>query len=395
MSRKSKRSIAESRVLALAILAVCLGVALAACGGSSSSSSTTASETEGAKQTEASTTPTGGGEGSSGMSEVDVGNGIKIPLSVKDMKIAMVLPGAETPFAVKEAETVEEVAQEYGIPVTQFNGETDVNHQYGLYQNVIDGGHYNVIITSALDNNLDCEILSKTAPEKGVVVVLFNVALCSTGDKPANSKGDALWVPGTLATVGISTNVEGMESWAQACAKEAGNGVEAVLLNGIPGSANYKAMTKAFETTDLDVVANYATSYQPSEALEKVSASLLSHPDLKVIAGTYPLLTEGAIQALKSASKAPGVDVKLCNLTGGTENMLNAVKAGEVTVDQYVSPSGIAKAATQRVIEAAEGKPGPRVIVPGENGEIIKSGTVVWPPWYTKQTAGNYEPTGA
>ena len=378
------------RVPVLAVLIACFGLALAACGGSSSSSSTAGTETE------ASTTSSGGSEESASdvstkEAEVDVGNGMKIPLSVKDMKIAFVSAGEQTPLGVSQRKRVEEVAGKYGIPVDSFDSQLDINRQFGLYQNVTDGGKYNVLITLPMGGQQDCEILSKTAPEKGVVVVDLTIPICSRENE--SPKGDGLWSPGTLATVGINTNVEGLGAWAQACAKETGGG-EAVLLNGVAGTPNNKAMTKAYEETDLDIVANYATAYLASEAVEKVSAALLAHPDVKVIATQFPALTEGAIQALKSAGKKPGEDVQLCNQTGGTENMLNAVKAGEVTVDQYVNDGWTAIAGTQAVIDAAEGKTNPRVIIPGKDGEIVKSGTVLWPPWYTKATANQYEPTG-
>jgi len=70
------------------------------------------------------------------------------------------------------------------------------------------------------------------------------------------------------------------------------------------------------------------------------------------------------------------------------------VKASELTVDNYANNRWVAIAATQSIVDAVEGKSVPRVIVPGENGEIVKSGTEVWPPVYTKATADQYEPTG-
>jgi len=374
---------------ALVLLAAVCALALAACGGGDSSSSTTetTSEPESPSETETTADKEGGSEGA----EVDVGNGMKIPLSVEDMKIAFVSAGEQTPLGVSQRKNVEAVAAKYDIPVKSFDSQLDVNRQYSLYQNVIASGEYNVLITLPMGGQQDCEILTKTAPEKGIVVSDMTIPICNRENE--SPKGDGLWSPGTLNTVGINTNTEALGAWAEACAKESGGG-EAILLNGSAGTPNNKAMTKAYEATDLDIVANYATAYLTSEAVEKVSAALLAHPGLKVIATQFPALTEGALQALKAAGKTPGEEIKLCNQTGGTENMLNAVEAGEVLVDQYVNDGWTAVAATQSVIDAAEGKTNPRVIVPGQDGEIVKSGTVLWPPWYTKKTADQYEPTG-
>lgn len=73
--------------------------------------------------------------------------------------------------------------------------------------------------------------------------------------------------------------------------------------------------------------------------------------------------------------------------------MIAAVESGELAVDNYSNSEWIAMAATQSVIDAAQGKPTPHVIVPGEDGTVVKSGTVVWPPVYTKEDASQYAPT--
>jgi ribose transport system substrate-binding protein len=119
----------------------------------------------------------------------------------------------------------------------------------------------------------------------------------------------------------------------------------------------------------------------------------LAHPDLKVIVSQYTTLTNGAIQAIKAAGKTPGKDVKICSQVGGTAQMLKLVKSGEVAVDQYTNDGWAAAAGMQSIIDAAQGKPVPRVIQPGNNGTIVKSDGS-WPPPYTQADAGQYTATG-
>lgn len=361
-----------------------LSIGVAACGGSGDSSSSSSPDETSTPPNQTTSSDEPEGEG------VDVGIGKPIPVTLENLNLAFVAPALSLPGTLEQKAGVEKVADQYGVPLTTFDSEFDIARQLQLYQTVIDSGKYNAIVTTPLAANEVCDILSKTAPEKGIVVSNMLQPICNRELEPA--KGDGLWAPGTLSMVGDGTNIEGQDAVADTCAKETGGG-ETVLLNGIAGSPNYAGMTKAYESAGMDIVANYATNYLPAEALEKTSAALTAHPDLKVIASTYPALTEGAIQAIKAAGKEPGTDVKLCSQTGGTDKMIGAVKAGEVTVDNYSNSEWIAIAATQSIIDAVEGKPAPRVIVPGENGEIVKSGTVVWPPVYTKATADQYKPT--
>lgn len=46
------------------------------------------------------------------------------------------------------------------------------------------------------------------------------------------------------------------------------------------------------------------------------------------------------------------MDVKLCDATGGGQEMLDLVKSGQVTVDNYTNNGWTAKAATQSLIDA-------------------------------------------
>jgi len=371
-------------VIPLSTLLVGTALGLSGCGGSgdtSSAASSVGTSTSAEK-------PQGGEPEGDG---VDVGIGKPIPLTLEDLRIAFVASAQSLPGAVEQKEGVERVAAKYGVPVTTFDSQFDVARQFALYQTVIDSGKYNSIITQPLSGNQECDILSKTAPSKEIVVSVILAPLCGREFAPA--KGDGMWAPGTLSVVGNAANSEAQEALAKACAKETGGG-ETILLNGFPGSPNYQAMTKAYEDAGaFDIVANYATSYASDEALEKTTAALSAHPNLKVIASTYAELTEGALQALKSAGKEPGVDIKLCSQTGGTEKMIAAVESGELAVDNYSNSEWIAMAATQSVIDAAQGKPTPHVIVPGEDGTVVKSGTVVWPPVYTKEDASQYAPT--
>jgi len=376
MSKRKRRFVSVWLVVSM----ICAGLALAACGSSNDSSSNESSA--GTTSETSATEPSGGAQ----TGEIDVGTGKPIPLSTENLKIAWIACCTSTPSNQAIERGIKKVTEKYGAEVTTFDANFDPGKQYGLYQNVLSGGDYDVIITIPVEGHQSCEILSKGAPEAGIVVNLLILPIC--GREFESPKGDGLWQPGTFNIAGPSSTTEGFETWAQACAEETGG--EVMLLNGVAGSPNFKTFTKAFEQTDLEIVANYATLYGAPEGLEKTSAALSAHPNLSVIAGQAAELTEGAIQALKAAGKKPGVDVKLCNYTGGTDKMFKLVESGEVTVDNYVNYEWAAIAGTQALFDAIEGKETPRVIVPGQDGEIVKAGIEPWPPVYTKATISEF-----
>jgi ribose transport system substrate-binding protein len=366
------------------VLVGVVGVVVAGCGSSGSSGTSGAS---GSSSTASSSTS---GSSASGSRGVDVGTGKPIALSVKDMKIAFIASGMQTPLGVAQKKGVEEVAKKYGVPVTTFDGRLDVARQFSLYQTVVGGGKYNVIITLPMGGQQDCDVLSKQAPAKGIVVSVMTIPIC--GKEFASALGDGLWAPGTLNTVGYNSNANGYASYAKTCAKVTGGG-KLVLLNGVAGTPNNRAMTKAYQASGMDIVANYATDYTPETANKDISAALRSHPDVKVIATTFPALTLGAIQAIKSAHKKPGTDIKLCNYTGGGKQMLDLIKAGVLSADAYTNSEWVAKAATQQVFDAVAGKPVLRYSEPGPDGTPTKS-TGQWPPAVTKDNVNQYQPTG-
>jgi len=372
------RTVRKSRILICLLSLFAIGLALTACGGSGSSSSSTSASTQAPSPSE-----NGPEDG------VDVGTGKPIPVTMENLKIAYVAPGLETGASNAQKRGIEKVAAKYGIPVESLDGELDLNRQYSLYQTTVDSGKANAIVTLPLGGDQDCDILSKTAPDKGIIVSIMNLPIC--GREFESAKGEGLWQPGTLDSVGVVTTTESMQELAQACEKETGGG-EMLLINGASGIAATTLMSKAYGESKMKVAADYATNYATAEAAAKTSAGLLAHPDIKVIATQYTTLTEGAIQALKSAGKKPGVDVKLCSNDGGGTHMVELLESGEVTVDNYVNNEWMGMAATQSIIDAVEGKSVPRVIDPGEEGEIIKSGLKPWPPVITKATVGQYPP---
>jgi ribose transport system substrate-binding protein len=323
---------------------------------------------------------------------IDVGTGTPVKLPKTGLKIAFVSAGLGLPTGTQQKKGVEEVAKKYGATVTTFDSQFDPTRQFGLIQNVVSSGKYNVLVTLPIVGQQQCTILTKTAPQKNILVTVMDLPLC--GRDLASTTGDKLWSPGTLNTVGVTGNIDEYSAIAKACAEKSGGGTT-VLLNAAQGVPSAVAMVKGFSTESrLRVVENFNTDYSSQDGAAKTAAALKTHPDLKLVMTVNSAVAYGAVRALESAGKTPGKDVFVCDGLGGGAQMLSLVQQGKVAVDNYVNDYWLAKAATQSVFDAIAGKQHARVIVPGTNGSIVTAGTETWPPLYTSSTVNKYQPTG-
>jgi len=334
-----------------------------------------------------------GGNTTSGATvSIDVGTGTPVKLPKTGLKIAFVSAGLGLPIGTQQKKGVEEVAKKYGATVTTFDSQFDPTRQFGLIQNVVSSGKYNVLVTLPIVGQQLCTILTKTAPQKNILVNVMDLPLC--GRDLASMTGDKLWSPGTLNTVGVTGNIDEYSAMAKACAERSGGGTT-VLLNAGQGVPSAVAMVKGFSTESrLRVVENFNTDYSSQDGAAKTAAALKTHPDLKLVMAVNSAVAYGAVRALESAGKTPGKDVFVCDGLGGGAQMMSLVQQGKVAVDNYVNDYWLAKAATQSVFDAIAGKQHARVIVPGTDGSIVTAGTETWPPLYTSSTVNKYQPTG-
>src|SRR6185369_3244057 len=159
-----------------------------------------------------------------------------------------------------------------------FDSQFDPTRQFGLIQNVVSSGKYNVIIALPIVGQQVCTILTKTAPQKNILVSTLTLPLC--GRDLAPTTGDKQWSPGTLNTVGVVGNVDEYGAIAKACADKSGGGTT-ILLNAGQGVPSEVAMVNGFNTESrLKVVENFNTDYTAQDGAAKTAAALKTHPDL-------------------------------------------------------------------------------------------------------------------
>ena len=91
---------------------------------------------------------------------IDVGTGTPMKLPKTGLKIAFVSAGLSLPTGTQQKKGVEEVAKKYGATVTTFDSQFDPTRQFGLIQNVVSSGKYNVLVTLPIVGQQLCTILT-------------------------------------------------------------------------------------------------------------------------------------------------------------------------------------------------------------------------------------------
>jgi ribose transport system substrate-binding protein len=350
--------------------ATAVGVVVAGCGGSNSSGGSTNSS--------------GGAQAVS----VDVGTSTPVKLKSQKLNIAYVASSMASPAGQIAAKNIKDVAAAHGDSVTVFDARFDPGRQFALYQNIVAGKKYNVLITLPINGDQSCNILSKQAPAAGILVTATTIPICGRSLKPYNQT----WQPGTLASAGINSTVDANASLAEECAKQTGAKTVA-LINGAAGTPNFQAMTQGYQRAGFNIVVNAATDYTPEKASAVTAAALRAHPDIQAIATTSPLLTKGVFPALASAGKKAGRDVKVCQYYGGDAVSMAHVRSGELNVDSYQNNGWIAAAAMRNVVNAVTGGKVLHILQPGPGGQPEPI-TKAWPPSYTAATVSQYSPNG-
>ena len=108
---------------------------------------------------------------SGGGAEVCVEVGTEDCIEVKEpIKMAYFAFGLGTSWGAANAEEVKSYAKSKGVDVTLFDPAFDANKQFQQIQTALSSKQYNAAAVVAIDNNLVCNAMTKTAPSQGIVV---------------------------------------------------------------------------------------------------------------------------------------------------------------------------------------------------------------------------------
>ena len=333
-----------------------VSLALAACG----STSSTTGAPPGSTHATAST----------GSHPVSVGTRT-IQVTSPKPDIALFIAGTSNQYLQTWAATASSYGHQLGLKLTVFNGNFDASTQYDQMQNALQSKQYNAWLVISLDGNLDCKIMSQSAPAAGIVVVAADTAICNRATLPFANQ----WQPGTVSFVSGENSIDYLRGWLNAAASKLPGQHNIGFLTGpappVPTTVALDDVLKKFEPEhpDLHFVDVVPTDYTTANALALTQTMLQAHPDIDTILSIYSDDTRGAIQALSEARKLGKVTVVDVGASGYS---VSEVKAGHVLFTIPYTPVNSAKGAIKSLLAAWSGHAGPRTVdvFPPNNGSV-------------------------
>jgi ribose transport system substrate-binding protein len=300
-----------------------------------------------------------GSSGSSGGGQVsvDVGNGTPVKVSGKP-KVAFYIFGSGNAYGAAERRGALDAAKKHGLDVTLYDGAFDPQKQFNQVQTAINSGRFNAFSLDPVDANLVCNLASKTAPSKGIVVSVFDQPLCGRYNQPTTA---GLWAPGTLNFVAGYFTLQRMQDWLDAIVKEFPGQQKVGLITGLAVdslSKDFDADIAKLKQThpEFKVVGEQRTDYTTTKGYAAAQTLLQANPDLSLIITDYSDLTVGASKAIQQAGKKVG----LADF-GGSSAVAKMVKDGTVSLTTPTYPYSEAINSIGSLVDAFDGKKVPRV----------------------------------
>jgi ribose transport system substrate-binding protein len=293
--------------------------------------------------------------------KIDLGEGKSIMGGCDPLRIAFIGAGSNNTYMQANIKSAKETAEKLGGSVDFFDPNWTTSTQFNQAQNVLSSGKYNGIVAGVLDGVQMCKILTEDAPSKGIMVSVYNQALCGR----ALNEGDALWAPGTLNYIGGAQSCSAFTDYFEFMAKENPGPQKVLVLTGPDLNANSLATDCAIKAIqakhpEFKILSVTRTNYTVVDGNQKTLPLLQANPDTTILFGNYSEITRGSAQAVKQAGMAGKVKVYDA---GGSAWAYQAVKNGDISATKTYIPYTELKMTVESMFDAWNGKT-PRRFVP-------------------------------
>jgi ABC-type sugar transport system substrate-binding protein len=222
------------------------------------------------------------------------------------------------PFRIAETQSIRDEAAKLGIgKLLVTNAQSDLNRQISDIKSLLDRGAQLLVVAPLNSDGLQPALDAAKAKKVPVVTVDRKVTSQPCGDY--------------LTFIG-SNFVEQGKRAAQAMAKATGGTGKVVILLGSSGNNVTTDRTQGFKdelakTPGLSVVAEQTGEFDRSKGQSVMEQLVQSHPDITAVYAENDEMGIGAVNALKTAGKSPGKDVKVVSIDG-TRNAVQLIVDG-------------------------------------------------------------------
>lgn len=304
------------------LLAMAIGLSLAACGSTPAQPSQPAAE---ASSTDAA--PAESASAAEGKAEY-----------------AVVLKVLSSQFWQTMRDGIQAEADKMGIKVDIYaaNTEDDVEGQVTLLENAISTGYKAIGVAPISDVNLNNAIADATS--KGIKIV--NI------DEKVNM--DALAELGGACTAYVATdNVAVGKLGAEYLIEQIGGAGEVAIVEGkagaVSGENRRDGAKAAFEAAGLTIVESQPADWDRTKAYDVATNYITAHPDLKAIYCCNDTMAMGVQEAVEASGK----DIKVCG-TDGNDDAIQSVADGKLTATVAQDPAAVGAKGLQLMVEAVE-----------------------------------------
>lgn len=302
------------------LLAMAIGLSLAACGSTPAQPSQPAAE---ASSTDAA--PAESASAAEGKAEY-----------------AVVLKVLSSQFWQTMRDGIQAEADKMGIKVDIYaaNTEDDVEGQVTLLENAISTGYKAIGVAPISDVNLNNAIADATS--KGIKIV--NI------DEKVNM--DALAELGGACTAYVATdNVAVGKLGAEYLIEQIGGAGEVAIVEGkagaVSGENRRDGAKAAFEAAGLTIVESQPADWDRTKAYDVATNYITAHPDLKAIYCCNDTMAMGVQEAVEASGK----DIKVCG-TDGNDDAIQSVADGKLAATVAQDPAAVGAKGLQLMVEA-------------------------------------------
>lgn len=297
----------------------------AGAGGSSSSSApagNSSSATGGGQQTVA---PTGGAKGAGctftkyGVPKLDL-KSITVGFSQSE--------STSNPFRATETKSIASEAQSLGVKLIQRNANADVNAQNSQIQQMIAQGAKALIVAPENSDGLKPALAAAKAKKIPVLTIDRTAAGTQCKDFIAFI-GSNFFHQAEIAADDLAAATGGKGQVAMLLGTS-GNNVTTDRTNGFVSELGKKA-------PNLKIVAKQTGNFAQDQGQKVMEQLLQSKPGISAVYAENDEMAFGAIQAIRSAGKTPGKDIKIVSIDG-TKQAAQYVAQGLLYSDIETNP---------------------------------------------------------
>ncbi|MGV9565046.1 ABC transporter substrate-binding protein [Streptomyces sp. NPDC003480] len=232
------------------------------------------------------------------------------------------------PFRATETKSIEDEAKRLGIKLIERNANADVNAQNSQIEDMIAQGAKALIVAPENSDGLGPALAQAKAKKIPVLTIDRTVTGTACQD--------------FIAFIG--SNFYGQ---AQIAADDLAGATHAqahiAILQGTPGNNVSADRTKGFtdqlaaKYTNMKVVASQTGNFDQTDGQKVMEQLLQAHPDINAVYAENDAMALGAIQAIRSAGKTPGKDIKIVSIDG-IQQAVQGVANGQLAADIETNP---------------------------------------------------------